>query len=145
MSNCVAKLEDASNWIVYQSVTAACFTPIFGSRLAAEMFATYYRGLPIGAPEWEDAKQIRSAADFTAYIEDAFGADPDEKDPGLPAWMIVSLAENFIDNDNEIPFSSYQDLVDACSTRECPIPTLLDNFRQWRERTHLRFSPEGRA
>ena len=85
MGNRVAELKQAGcsnteGWIVFQSTAMACFTPIFGDQLAAEIFAQALHDIK---PDWSDAAHEKLAGQVNAFITGKLGEDPEENDDYL--------------------------------------------------------------
>lgn len=80
MGNRVAEIREGgcreiSGWIVFQSTSQACFTPIFGDQLSAEIFAAALHDI---YPNWTDQHQARLQGRVIAFMNITFGEDPEE-------------------------------------------------------------------
>jgi hypothetical protein len=67
--------EYTVGWMVYQSTSGACFTPIFSNQLAAELFA-----LALGDifPCWDEDSEFILARQVNEVVREQFGDEPEE-------------------------------------------------------------------
>lgn len=67
-------------YIVYQSTAMACFTPIFGDQLAAELFASLLSDI---YPDWSDKAQEKLSDRVNSFVRGKFGEAPEDHDDYL--------------------------------------------------------------
>lgn len=69
--------REVEGYIVFQSTAMACFTPIFGDQLAAEIFATVLHDIH---PHWDDASVEKLCTLVNAFLRGKLGEQPEEHD-----------------------------------------------------------------
>ena len=104
-----AKLENEDVWIVYQSVTDACFSPMFYDELSANLYALHWYKVGALSDEWQ--KEHTVGEDVMRFIRLLYGEELEKNDEN---WDV--LAE-----------------VTSCRTRHSTLEDLWLAFATWRK------------
>jgi hypothetical protein len=81
MGNRIAKFEGEDRWIVYQSVTEACYTPIFFDELSAWLYAHHYTTISLAHPD--RGSEYATAEQIIRFVRQSYGNVDDYQDQPL--------------------------------------------------------------